>query len=193
MRGEDGLIVKNSDKVIVVFAGDNKPEHGTLIEHSEDWKGATIRTARGGLMSGTVDEIKSVENETAYESGAPMGGGRDMATQGFIGDLVLKNIDGDSWILHEPFGYVTKAQETIIAPKAFPTDLGSIPWLFRRILPKSGPYNRSTVIHDFICKMKLFSWSRSADIFLEAMQFEGVGYMKRYAVYWAVRSYEPLG
>ncbi len=115
-----------------------------------------------------------------------------MVIQGFIGNLILKNIDGYSWILHEPFGYVSKAQDVINVPEGFKTDLASIPWLFRRILPKSGPYNKSTVIHDFICKNKLFSWSRCADIFLEAMQFEGVGYVKRYTMYWAVRSYKPL-
>lgn len=107
--------------------------------------------------------------------------------QGFLGDLILKDIDGNVWELMQPFGYITLSDEIIRIPTGFITDLASIPWLFRRILPKSGPYNRSCVIHDWCYKTHLFERSKCDDILLEAMEFEGVGYLTRYTIYWAVR------
>ena len=108
--------------------------------------------------------------------------------QGFTGNLILEDVDGDSWILWQPFGYVSKVGDIINVPAGFKTDLASIPWLFRRILPKSGEYNKACVIHDWMYKTHLFERSKCDDILLEAMEFEGVGYCKRYTIYWAVRA-----
>jgi hypothetical protein len=111
-----------------------------------------------------------------------------MIAQGFIGDLVLKNIDGESWELHEAFGYVTKKGEVIYIPKGFVTDLASIPYGFRWLFPKSGEYNKAVTVHDWLYKTQLHTRLESDDILLEAMAFEGVGFAKRYTIYWAVRA-----
>ncbi len=111
-----------------------------------------------------------------------------MITQGFLNGLFLEDIDGDTWRVHKPFGYVTKSRDKICVPVGFVTDLASIPWLFRRVLPKSGPYNKAAVIHDWLYRNHTFERSRCDDILLEAMAFEGVGYCKRYTIYWAVRA-----
>ena len=111
-----------------------------------------------------------------------------MAIQQFLGDLILKDIDGDQWQLMQPFGYVTIAGDIINVPIGFITDLASIPWGFRWILPKSGDYNRSCVIHDWLYANHLFSRYKCDNILLEAMQFEGVSYITRYTIYMAVRA-----
>jgi hypothetical protein len=38
--------------------------------------------------------------------------------------------------------------EKISAPAGFVSDLASIPWLFRRSLPRKGPWSHAAIIHD---------------------------------------------
>ena len=110
-----------------------------------------------------------------------------MITQEFIGKLILIDVDGDSWILDEPFGYMSKAGNRIMVPSGFVTDLASVPRLFWRIFPKSGPYNKAAVIHDWMYRNHLFDRYDCDDIFLDAMLFDGVGYFKAHLIWAGVR------
>lgn len=111
-------------------------------------------------------------------------------SQQFIGELDLQDIDGDQWKLIQPFGYETIAGDAVLAPAGFITDLASIPRLFWDILPKSGKYNRSATIHDWLYRNHMFNNRRKCDdILLEAMAFEGVGWWTRYTIYWNVRMF----
>ena len=107
--------------------------------------------------------------------------------QQFLGDLILKDIDGNTWRLAQPFGYVTAAGDVINVPCGFITDLASIPWAFRWILPKSGPYNKAAVIHDWLYANHLFPREKCDNILLEAMLYEGVNTVTAHVMWAAVR------
>lgn len=97
--------------------------------------------------------------------------------------------DGETWTLDEPVLYFsTEYSAKIFAPQGFETDFASIPWLFRRLLPKSGEYNAAAVIHDFLYRCRPDVPQAVADgIFLEAMNTLGVPAWKKYALYGGVR------
>ncbi len=58
------------------------------------------------------------------------------------------------------------------AVDGYRTDFASIPWLFRRILPKAGKYGKAAIPHDVLCDEKPHSVSHktAADVFYEAME-----------------------
>lgn len=72
----------------------------------------------------------------------------------------------------------------------FVTDFLSIPKVLRRLVTKGGRAKRAAVVHDYIYRANVDGWSRlSADeAFLAIMKEDGVGYVRRYALYWGVRS-----
>ena len=49
--------MSDGDTVIVQFQDGFKPEHGVLIDHTEDWRNVTIKTDLGGHMNGMVEAI----------------------------------------------------------------------------------------------------------------------------------------
>ena len=73
------------------------------------------------------------------------------------------------WILQEPLIY--ENDKYIITVKAgFDFDFASIPWLFRRILPKNGKsYDRAACIHDGLYASQALPKTISDGVFLEAM------------------------
>jgi hypothetical protein len=58
--------------------------------------------------------------------------------------------DGDHFLVYEPLIYVSCKGERYTVPAGFVTDLNSVPWLFRRLIPKSTNTNRAAVLHDFL-------------------------------------------
>ena len=73
------------------------------------------------------------------------------------------------WILKEDLVYENDTY--IITVKAgFDFDFASIPWLFRRILPKNGKsYDRAACIHDGLYASQALPKTISDGVFLEAM------------------------
>ena len=73
----------------------------------------------------------------------------------FYGDLQMKYVDGNSWEIAnspDPFGAAVDGFG-ISPPVGFRTDLLSIPWIARRIIPKTGGGDGSgmaAVIHDYL-------------------------------------------
>ncbi len=59
----------------------------------------------------------------------------------------------------------------ITVPDGYKTDFASIPWFFRRLIPKDGPYTHAAVIHDFLCTERdpEIDSKKAARIFEEAM------------------------
>ena len=64
-------------------------------------------------------------------------------------------------------------------PKAFWSAIGS---------PMTGGYQRAGCLHDALYASEYFPRDMCDQLFLDAMKSDGVGYAKRYAMYWAVRS-----
>jgi hypothetical protein len=56
--------VRVGDLIEVLFSGDWKPDRGILVDHTDDFSNVTIRTDRGGLMNGMVENIREA-NEKA--------------------------------------------------------------------------------------------------------------------------------
>jgi hypothetical protein len=106
--------------------------------------------------------------------------------------LIMQNVDGTTFILHEPLVYRRVCGEIITVPKGFDHDLASVPWLFRRVFPRSGPYNDAAVVHDWLYETRKIGphviYRAEADaVFLEAMEALGCGWLTRTLIYRAVR------
>ena len=73
------------------------------------------------------------------------------------------------WILQEPLIY--ENDKYIITVKAgFDFDFASIPWIFRRILPKNGKsYDRAACAHDGLYASQALPKVECDSVFLEAM------------------------
>lgn len=122
----------------------------------------------------------------------------------FITKLWLEHVDGDNWIVCSDFKYYSDGPITyfgdgiLIVPAGSTTDLASIPWLFRRILPKSGKYNPAAVLHDAGYNGYLkTNYGQSINLikpycdqlFLEAMEVAGVNGRTRKMMYEAVKHF----
>jgi len=112
----------------------------------------------------------------------------------FVGKLRLEDTELENadyralWLLLSVFGYVTKAGLSIQVPAGYITDFASIPRMFWRIEPPTGRVRRAAVIHDWLYALMLVSRDQADRIFLEAMEVCGVPYLKRHAMYLAVRA-----
>ena len=119
----------------------------------------------------------------------------------FADQLMLQDIDGYRMLIAAPFRYVLDNGDIVNVAAGFETDLASVPRLFWTLLPACGPHNRAAVIHDWLYARRRIETAdggtRKPDrsecdwIFLEALQDCGVGWVKRNAMWLAVRS--PAG
>jgi hypothetical protein len=77
----------------------------------------------------------------------------------------------------------------ITVPTGFLTDGASIPRIFWSILSPFGQYFPAAIIHDFLYSSSNDEFTRgeSDEIFLDAMDEIGVGFLTRYTIYTAVR------
>ena len=87
--------------------------------------------------------------------------------------------------LLDAFGYPVR----VVVYKGFPTDLASIPRIFRFLFVKNGNHRAAAIVHDYLCRLPMAEFSRvKADkIFLEAMKICNVPRIRRRLMYWAVR------
>ena len=106
----------------------------------------------------------------------------------FSGPLVVSQATGNTWRLEQRLTYVS-GPDCINVPVGYVSDFASVPRPFRWLIPKSGKYNRATVIHDYIYTHQWHNIPkcRADYIFYEAMGVDGVPKWKRKLMYWAVR------
>ena len=94
-----------------------------------------------------------------------------------------------SWILHEPLIWEDE-KYNIMVKEGFDFDYASIPTIITNLLPKNGQeYDRAACLHDALYASEYFERKVCDDIFLEAMESEGVSRFKRLAMYYAVRMF----
>jgi hypothetical protein len=110
----------------------------------------------------------------------------------FSGNPVLEMLPGDWWALKEPFWYEAKSGCKIEVPVGFETDLASVPWGLWNILPKDGDYAPAAIIHDWLYTShdlcgKPCERAAADDILLEGMEELGIGRVRRYIIWAAVR------
>ena len=107
----------------------------------------------------------------------------------FKTELCLKVIGDQAYEVTEPLVYDNGLFIIQVNPK-FDFDGASIPKPLWSVIgsPMTGGYQRAGCLHDALYASEYFDRQTCDGIFLEAMASDGVSYVKRYAMYWAVRS-----
>lgn len=97
---------------------------------------------------------------------------------------------GDSRLfrLSHRFRYIS-SYGVISVPQGFITDGASIPKIFWSIFDPFGPYFEAAIIHDYLYSKNNNQFNRfqSDEIFREAMYNIGIDWVRREAIYRAVR------
>ena len=83
------------------------------------------------------------------------------------------------WFLTLPLVYETHQGEMIVVPPGFITDLASIPWLARTIVPHNRGERMPAVVHDFLFVVQDRTRAEADGIMREGMQDTGVGWYSR--------------
>ena len=119
----------------------------------------------------------------------------------FADQLMLQDIDGYRMLIAAPFRYALDNGDIVNVAAGFETDLASVPRLFWTLLPACGPHNRAAVVHDWLYARRRIETvdgkirkprRKECDwIFLAALKDCGVGWVRRNAMWLAVRS--PAG
>jgi hypothetical protein len=121
----------------------------------------------------------------------------------FTGELTITQLDADyrTWRLEQPLIYEVGDEDSgrvIEVHKLFETDGASVPRIFWAILPTWGRYSRAAVIHDYLYNElregtdphpEAQTRRRADAIFLEAMEVCGVGFVTRWIMWAAVRTF----
>ena len=110
----------------------------------------------------------------------------------FLDPLRIESVRGtsDKFKLLEKLRYKCLNKVIIEVPAGFETDFASVPRIFRGLFPKAGKYRDAAVIHDYLYKYQGFEMFSRADVdslFKQAMAELGVSWLRRNAIYSAVR------
>jgi len=121
----------------------------------------------------------------------------------FTGPLIVEEFDVEKelWKLHEPLVFEVDylgSGRTIEVPAGFVTDGATIPWPISIILVRWGRYRRAACVHDYGAERleagnphpEMPSWSKAAEVFLQAMKASGVSWPVRTGMWAAVRAYD---
>lgn len=85
----------------------------------------------------------------------------------------------NEYILTLPLVYETDVGETIVVPPGFITDLASIPWLARTIVPHNRAERMPAVLHDYLFVVQDRPLGEVNALMYEAMRSTGVGLYAR--------------
>ena len=104
----------------------------------------------------------------------------------FLTGLDVKEASNDNWELLEPLVYQGNT-DLFTVPTGFFTDLASIPRVFRPFFPRYGIYRKAAVLHDYHYIVQLVSRKDADGMFRRVMRELGVGRIRRYLMWLAVR------
>ncbi len=96
----------------------------------------------------------------------------------------------DLWIVDHDYRIeYTRGNTTIklVVPKGTPTNLASVPWFGRILVPVSGKHTEASIVHDFCYAGKALSRFESDWLFLTGMRTAGVHPWRRWIAYLGVR------
>ena len=116
--------------------------------------------------------------------------------------LNVRTSDGLCDTLLEPLVFIRRSGEAVRAPVGSSTDGWSVPRCLRNFMPAASGDWFAAVLHDSAYRNQMQtrsydgSWLTSAygqywsdKLLLEAMHAQGIGLVKRYAIYWCVRAF----
>ncbi len=101
----------------------------------------------------------------------------------------MRQASDEEWELLEDLVYQGK-KESFTVKKGFRTDLASVPHSFTWLVPRYGRYTRAAVLHDMLCReahARRFSRYDADGIFRRTMRELGVGFLRRWLMWVAVR------
>ena len=112
----------------------------------------------------------------------------------FLTEPVMKPYSASKWRMVNDFDYVTEGGDFVRIPHGFIHDMASIPRGVNLFIRKHGAHTKAAILHDWCyhTKGKINGGERltrlqSDELFLTAMRECGVGYFKRYMMYYGVR------
>lgn len=73
----------------------------------------------------------------------------------FTGEITVTSLDVDcrTWRLEQPLQYEVGelgSGRIVLVPSSFETDITSIPWLVRGLMPAWGRWSRAAILHDWL-------------------------------------------
>lgn len=92
------------------------------------------------------------------------------------------------WLVIAPLIW-KDAKRIITVPAGFETNLASIPRPFRNIININGRSRRAAVLHDWLYSGQCVSRQEADNLFLVAMEVDGVNWLERRSMYLAVRAF----
>lgn len=109
-----------------------------------------------------------------------------MVTGTFLSPLRMEDTgDGEHFLLLEPLIYVSVNGVRYEVPAYFITDLNSVPWFFRRLIPKSNSANRPACLHDWAYATGISKYVADR-LYREAMEAIGVHPKLRWILFQSV-------
>lgn len=108
----------------------------------------------------------------------------------FTTELDIKVIGSQTYEVDSPLVY-ERENQIIQVNKGFDFDGASVPQALwgLGLSPMTGGYQRAACLHDALYASEYFDRQLCDDIFLEAMEADGVSIVKRLAMYYAVRMF----
>lgn len=100
--------------------------------------------------------------------------------------LVLVHVGGEAWEVAGDFRCLWDGGEVVV-PAGFTTDLASVPRLFTAVVPVIGNQNGPATVHDWCYDQQTMTRAEADSLFLAGMEAAGVGWLRRWAMYAAVR------
>jgi hypothetical protein len=109
-------------------------------------------------------------------------------SDGFSGPLDLRAHKPGEWVVISPIHYKSRDRIVYGIPKGFITDLASIPVILRPLFNQNDASRKAAVLHDSRYCVKRGLRKDADDLFLEALERSGVGFLRRWALYAGVRA-----
>ena len=109
---------------------------------------------------------------------------------GFLTPLSTNTYRGERFILTSALVYETETGKKITVETGTITNFASIPAPLRLFFSVNGKHRKAATLHDYLYEKQMFGRKQCDELFLEAMKSCGVGYFKRYSMYWGERSGE---
>lgn len=111
----------------------------------------------------------------------------------FLSDewVYTKSRDGEEHVLEQAVVYIGKYGRYVI-PAGYITDFASVPRLLWWFTPRSGPWNKAAIVHDWLITNGLLGeidiTSPQVDAeFREALKVSGVRFIRRWIMWTGVR------
>lgn len=106
---------------------------------------------------------------------------------GFLTPLVVREVHGSGmWVLERGLAYMGWI-DGFDVPEGFVTDFASVPRLLWGLFPPYGRHTRAAVVHDWLYATGEVSRADADGIFRRIMRECGVGRVRRWIMYAALR------